>query len=101
MNDNSDRTKMLDRTIDVANEVKDRLPSMMMDFLDAVRKVGIRFKDASPENKRMIVTTLCANFKWDGEKLVWKWRKPYHVLTNAEEKINWLRDQDSNLGPND
>ncbi len=48
----------------------------------------------------MIVKTLCTNFRWDGMKLSWDWKKPYNILTDSKEERNWLRDQDSNLEPN-
>ena len=89
------------RQIRKVEELKEEIPSMMINFLDNIRIVASRFKDASPSNKRQIVDTLCANFEWDGEKLSWDWKKPYHILTDSKEKGNWLRDQDSNLEPND
>ncbi|MFA7627997.1 MAG: recombinase family protein [Candidatus Dojkabacteria bacterium] len=92
MTDCSEKIKSIDRTIESAEEMRNQLPKVMVNFLDALRTVGDRFSEASPLNKRMIVRTLCANFKWDGKKLVWKWRKPYHVLTNSDEMINWLRE---------
>lgn len=65
---------------------------MMFNFLESIKTVGARFKSASPSNKRAIVDTLCENFKWDGEKLSWEWKKPYHMLTDSDEKGDWLRE---------
>ncbi len=64
----------------------------MINFLDNIKIVASRFRDASPSNKRQIVDTLCANFEWNGEKLSWDWKKPYHILTDSKEKGDWLRE---------
>ena len=92
MKDASERIKMLDDTIEKQNEIKEKLPSMMFNFLDAIKTAGKRFQTASPENKRMIVKTLCANFKWDGKNLVWEWKKPYDILANKGKRVSWLRE---------
>ena len=63
----------------------------MISFLESLKLVSSRFKSASPSNKRQIVETFCANFEWDGEKLSWDWKDPYHIVTNCKEKGNWLR----------
>ncbi len=58
------------------------------------------FNQGTPANKRVIVETLCANLRWDGENVVWDWRNKYKNLINKEKDLDWLRDQDSNLEPN-
>ncbi len=90
--DSNERVNMLKRSMEIIEEIKNKLPGMMFDFLDAIKTAGSRFYESSPENKRMIVRTLCANLVWDGENIVWKWKEPYHILTNSAEKINWLRE---------
>ena len=92
--------EMYERQISKAENLKDTVPTLMFNFLKGIKIVGSRFKTASPSNKRQIVDTLCANFKWNGKELSWEWKKPYHLLTNSNEKGRWLRDQDSNLEPN-
>ncbi len=82
----------LKRRISKTEELKEEIPSMMINFLENIKIVSSRFKDASPSNKRQIVDTLCANFRWDGMKLSWDWKKPYHILTNSEKKGDWLRE---------
>ena len=80
------------RQIVKAEELKDEIPSMMLNFLESIKTVATRFKSATPSNKHTITSTLCANFKWDGEKLSWDWKKPYHMLTDSNEKGSWLRE---------
>ncbi|KUK77691.1 MAG: Recombinase [candidate division WS6 bacterium 34_10] len=80
------------RMIIKAEEMKDEIPSLMINFLENIKLVGTRFKNASPSNKRQIVDALCANLKWDGQKLSWDWKKPYNILTDSDEKGNWLRE---------
>lgn len=80
------------RMIKKAENMKEEIPSLMMNFLENIKLVSSRFKSASPSNKRQIVETLCANFQWDGEKLSWDWKEPYHMITNSKEKGTWLRE---------
>jgi len=46
------------------------------------------------------VDTLCANFVWNGKKLVWEWKEPYKILSRSDEKDGWLPVYDifMNLG---
>ena len=93
------KVKNLKEVIKKNEEVLESLPDRMVELLMNIQEVGKRFEVASPPNKRDIIETLCANLKWDGEKLSWDWKKPYHILTDSKKKGNWLREKDSNLQP--
>ena len=94
------KVQNLNAVIKIQEEILESLPDKMLGLLKNIQEVGKRFEVASPSNKRSIMETLCANLKWDGKKLSWDWKEPYHILTNSKEKGNWLPDQDSNLEPN-
>lgn len=85
------KVKNLENIVRKQEEILESLPDKMIGLLTNIQEVGKRFEVASPSNKRSIMETLCANLLWDGKKLSWDWKKPYNILTNSDEKGNWLR----------
>ncbi|MCC7571638.1 recombinase family protein [Candidatus Micrarchaeota archaeon] len=79
----------------MAEEVEKR----MKRFLDDLHHVANRFKSASEENQRTIVSVLCENLVWDGEKVRWDWKKPYYFIAKTDKKSKGLPREDSNLEP--
>lgn len=70
----------------MAQEVEKR----MKEFLDDLHHVANRFKSASEENQRTIVSVLCENLVWDGEKVRWDWKKPYYFIAKTDKKSKRL-----------
>ena len=92
--------ELYQQAINKAKEVMSEIPFEMESFLESLKIASTRFNQGTPANKRVIVETLCANLRWDGENVVWDWRNKYKNLINQEKDLDWLRDQDSNLEPN-
>lgn len=84
--------EMYKKAIEKAKNVMSEIPLHMEDFLESLKSASARFDQGTPENKRVIVETLCANIKWDGKNVVWDWKNKYKKLINQEEGIDWLRE---------
>jgi DNA invertase Pin-like site-specific DNA recombinase len=92
--------ELYQKAIEKAKEVMNEIPFEMEGFLESLKIASARFNQGTPANRRVIVETLCANLRWDGENVVWDLKNKYKNLISQEKDLDWLRDQDSNLEPN-
>lgn len=90
--DSRSKTSSLKRRMVKCENLLHELNELMDSFLDNIKYINKRLRHASPLNKREMVTIFCENFRIEGEKLRWDWKKPYFILAKRSKNSTMLPD---------
>ncbi len=73
-----------------AEDVLHELDELMSQFLDNIKHVTNRLRNALPLNKREMVEIFCENLVWKEEMLRWDWKKPYFFIAKQPKSSTLL-----------
>lgn len=90
MQDSYQKEAMYRNTIVKCGNIVHDLDELLYQFLDDVKYVTSRLKNALPSNKREMVDIFCENLEWRDEKARWNWKKPYFFLTKQSKSSTVL-----------